>query len=174
MAKPSKGIALPNSVYLFQLTQGVSSMQTSLSAMLQMPASRRFMSDAFLPDDEALSDSLAMSDLSEAVLSESSNAFILGDRTRAEPVECPKCSKHSIIRRSHNTFDCLNCNFHKELPPIAISDPACSPKTSRKLIYSQPPTARPSFDELSNISGTDKIQPLVFAVIAVIIGIIIL
>ncbi len=161
-------------------------MQTSLSAMLQTPASRRLAYDAFFPDDEVPSASLSVSDffesdLPEAVRSKSPSNHPFGSRAQAEAVECPKCNKRSIVRRSHNTFDCLNCSFHKELAPIATSDPALRPKeptlrskASRQLIYSQLPTARPSFDELEDICETDKIQPLVFAAIAVIVGIIIL
>jgi predicted RNA-binding Zn-ribbon protein involved in translation (DUF1610 family) len=89
--------------------------------------------------------------------------------TSGQILECPKCSKHSIVRRSPNTFDCLNCNFHKELPPVTIS--AATPK---KLTYSQPPTVRPSLSDLDDFSGADQAQPLLFAVIAVIIGIIVL
>jgi predicted RNA-binding Zn-ribbon protein involved in translation (DUF1610 family) len=156
-------------------------MQTSLSEIQQTPASRRLISDRFLPDDEALSASLPASDFSEAVLSNSPDATaistvstLLGGRTRAETVECPKCGKHSIIRRSPNAFNCLNCNFHKELPPLAMSKPYRMTENPRQLIYTQLPTARPSLDELGEISKTDKIQPFVFAAIAVILGVIIL
>jgi len=33
--------------------------------------------------------------------------------------ECPKCGKRSIVERSSGVFDCLNCSFHRELPPVA-------------------------------------------------------
>ena len=36
-----------------------------------------------------------------------------------DAVECPQCGKRSIVERSSNIFDCLNCGFHRELPPIA-------------------------------------------------------
>lgn len=88
--------------------------------------------------------------------------------TSGQILECPKCSKHSIVRRSPNTFDCLNCNFHKELPPVAIS------AAKRQLTYTQLPNVRPSLADLDDFSEADKAQPLMFAVIAVIIGIIVL
>lgn len=40
-------------------------------------------------------------------------------RAPADAVECPKCGKRSIVERSSNIFDCLNCSFHRELPPVA-------------------------------------------------------
>ncbi len=160
---------------VFQSTQSVlSSMQTSRSANLPMPVSRRRLSTAFDPDDllSPLMPLNDLSDLSDAVLSDSASfaRSPLSGHTRAENVECPKCSKRSIIRRSPNTFDCLNCNFHKELAPVSLSISA-----KRQLAHSQLPTARPIFDELEDDSPeSDKAQPLVFAAIAVIIGIIIL
>ena len=40
-------------------------------------------------------------------------------RALTDAVECPRCGKRSIVERSSNVFDCLNCSFHKELPPVA-------------------------------------------------------
>ena len=30
-------------------------------------------------------------------------------------VECPKCSKHSIVSTADGTYECLNCDFRKSL-----------------------------------------------------------
>lgn len=49
-------------------------------------------------------------------LSISSMSF--GHRASVDAVECPKCGKRSIVERSSNIFDCLNCSFHRELPPV--------------------------------------------------------
>ena len=121
----------------------------------------------------------------------------LSHRSLAEAVECPKCGKHSIVKRSPNTFNCLNCNFHKELPPVAptarlVSQPPVQPSrylggphlqsdperrslqhglTSR-ILSTEP--ERASLDLLEDVPESDKVQPLVFAAIAVIFGIIFL
>lgn len=42
---------------------------------------------------------------------------------------CPKCSKRSIVQRSPNTFDCLNCNFHKRLPALSASHRLAAPRS---------------------------------------------
>ncbi|MEO1387594.1 MAG: hypothetical protein AAFV85_09505 [Cyanobacteria bacterium J06634_6] len=127
-------------------------------------------------------------------------------------VECPKCGKRSIVARSHNTFDCLNCNFHRELPPVAnrTLTPGSSALSNsllqrqaligRSLAHGQRPlpqtrlgqnvlnangrdhptlfstteARRPPFgfeDELTDPPGS---QPWIFALIAVIFGILLL
>jgi hypothetical protein len=30
-------------------------------------------------------------------------------------LECPKCGKHTIIQRSNDLFQCLNCDFVRDL-----------------------------------------------------------
>jgi len=111
-----------------------------------------------------------------------------------EAVECPKCKKHSIVKRSPNVFHCLNCNFQKELPPVSISNsarkamyPGGAPRRRHSdFILSNDPnhmSRRHSVGSslhngfghgLDNASGPDKFQPVVFAAIAVIFGILLL
>ncbi|KPQ35117.1 MAG: putative transposase DNA-binding domain [Phormidesmis priestleyi Ana] len=73
----------------------------------------------------------------------------------AESVECPKCGKRSIVRRSANMFNCLNCNFHKELPPLPLS--SSHRHTSQRLYKSleQLPT-----HSLTHLSDSQADQPL--------------
>lgn len=47
------------------------------------------------------------------------SSMSFGHRASTEAVECPKCGKRSIVERSSNIFDCLNCSFHRELPPVS-------------------------------------------------------
>ena len=125
---------------------------------------------------------------------------------------CPKCNKRTLIQRSHNRFDCLNCNFHKQLPPVHSAryasplssaprslTPTGSYDRSRISRYdleesgSNSLTGRrqlgqgglsrliettPSYTHRSHDYGAykefDATQPLIFAAIAVIIGLFIL
>ena len=54
---------------------------------------------------------------------------------------CPRCNKRSIVQRSPNTFDCLNCNFHKQLPPVR---PTRYSPPLNSLPLNSPPLANPS------------------------------
>ncbi|MEO0539584.1 MAG: hypothetical protein AAFZ80_01835 [Cyanobacteria bacterium P01_A01_bin.105] len=38
-----------------------------------------------------------------------------------EPVECPKCGKHTIVKQDEHHYRCLNCSFEKDLTPAALS-----------------------------------------------------
>lgn len=113
---------------------------------------------------------------------------------------CPKCNKRSIVRRSTNTFDCLNCNFHKQLPPVMNGPSLLTPRRIRNIErgtralsdYSDTPSLDSSgiegralghgslsrFLETSSVHSThtepDTAQPMIFAAIAVIVGILIL
>lgn len=110
-----------------------------------------------------------------------------------EAVECPKCKKHSIVKRSPNLFNCLNCNFQKELPPVSLSSaarmglyPGQSPRRRQSdFILPGDPNHTSRLNEIRrglhrgpgySINGTepDKLQPFVFAAIAVIFGILLL
>ncbi len=31
-----------------------------------------------------------------------------------EGVECPKCGKHTVVRRNGDMFQCLNCDFRRD------------------------------------------------------------
>lgn len=114
----------------------------------------------------------------------------LSPRASTEAVECPKCKKRSIVRRSPNLFSCLNCNFQKELPPVAPGSIATNLSSSlgshtraqrmmqNNLLLSSDPN-RMSDSRLHTITGedigeSDRLQPLVFAACAVIFGILFL
>jgi ribosomal protein S27AE len=32
-------------------------------------------------------------------------------------MECPKCGKHALVERSQDRYQCLWCDFHKNLSP---------------------------------------------------------
>lgn len=154
-----------------------------------------------------------MKTLLAAVLSDSSNDSLsssrLSDRlpnqlsgARAHPagsklpfgrrstdlVECPKCGKRSIVARSQNTFDCLNCNFHRELPPVARQFAGQAKHQARHQANHQaghlnslmssgpyPSGAYRSPLELTDVEPeSETSQPLLFAAIAVIFGILLL
>lgn len=123
-----------------------------------------------------------------------------------EAVECPKCGKRSIVRRSADLFECLNCSFHKELTPVSVSrranlfsvpGQASKPEgVSRGLSLHQQeplhsegigyPSVKSSGGSLSEslyshglsslepAAKPDRIQPLIFAALAVIFGILLL
>jgi len=94
-----------------------------------------------------------------------------------EAIECPKCGKHSVVRRSPNVFDCINCSFHKELPPVATSASLPSARLPRHSLPVQSLLNSPrlSHPDLSlEDSPRDKTHPLVFAALMVIIGILFL
>lgn len=123
-------------------------------------------------------------------------------RLLREAAECPRCSKRSIVKRSANTFACLNCGFHKELPPVSplasvgnrrtkgrsesssvVGEPTLHPPTGHALLPHRHPLNRrisidPNLSYLepleTEVGEGDKIQPLVFAAIAVIFGILFL
>ena len=112
---------------------------------------------------------------------------------------CPKCNKRSLVRRSPNTFDCLNCNFHKQLPPISNEASLITPNRIRDMerrkralgIYNSTQSLESNsidtpfgqgslsrFLDTSSVQSThtetETAQPMIFAAIAVIIGILIL
>ena len=136
-----------------------------------------------------------------------SAVYSLSGRLSPEAAECPRCGKHSIVKRSANTFDCLNCSFHKELPPVSpltsvgrsplgsrsakgrsesssvMGGPMVHPPTGHALLPHRHPLNRrisvdPNLSYLepleTEVGEGDKIQPLVFAAIAVIFGILFL
>ncbi|MGD1898192.1 MAG: hypothetical protein ACFB16_14705 [Phormidesmis sp.] len=124
-------------------------------------------------------------------------------RRTLNAVECPKCGKRSIVARAHNVYDCLNCSFHRELPPV-IKQPArllaSQPVGQRANLLSSAPSAsgglllsddsrgsgRRSLDALlssdayssldlaDETESEDSGQPWIFAAIAVIFGILLL
>lgn len=42
-------------------------------------------------------------------------------------LECPKCGKHTIIQRSNDLFQCLNCDFVRDLSYTYTSEPINTP-----------------------------------------------
>lgn len=115
-------------------------------------------------------------------LSLSSSSLANLGRRSTDRVECPKCGKRSIVTRDQNTFDCLNCNFHRELPPVAKQ------LASRRSYHQLGRTGNlissrgllSSDEHLSSLDLADvepkaeSGQPLLFAAIAVIFGILLL
>jgi ribosomal protein S27AE len=111
-------------------------------------------------------------------------------------VECPKCGKRSIVERSPNRFDCLNCNFHRALPPVlSASKQAASQSQSElqeiddyrfeqqparspygNIVLSSDPNlpARSPSENLEEAASADTSGPLIFAAIAVLLGILFL
>jgi len=120
-----------------------------------------------------------------------SDRFSRSHRSRQlfdETIECPKCGKHSVVRRSPNVFDCINCSFHKELPPVAASSslPLSGRPNHPRSVHSLLSSPQRSHGDLhlgdlhlgdlpldDDIPG-DKTHPLVCAALAVIIGILFL
>ncbi|NJM99134.1 MAG: hypothetical protein HC800_20110 [Phormidesmis sp. RL_2_1] len=122
-------------------------MKSSLSAMMPSDSSNRYLSCSLSsPLSPLLGDSL--------------------NRSSSETVACPKCNRRSIVMRSPNTVDCLNCSFHKELPVVSRSRPVA--------VISSDPYYTKKIDSLDDIPSADKAQPLLFAAIAVIFGILFL
>ncbi|MEM6868575.1 MAG: hypothetical protein AAF528_09370 [Cyanobacteria bacterium P01_C01_bin.121] len=72
------------------------------------------------------------------------SGMAFGARASVDAVECPKCGKRSIVERSSNVFDCLNCGFHRELPPV-----------SRRVT----PTLSTSARAVSSLSVPNQILP---------------
>lgn len=110
----------------------------------------------------------------------------------SETVACPSCGKPSIVRRSPNIFDCLNCNFHKEFPPLISASALLEQSNSLTEQISDRDRAqrflaereqhpisvsaesnRRRIDARHRSEKTDLFHPLFFAAIAVIIGILI-
>lgn len=96
-------------------------------------------------------------------------------------LECPKCGKHTIVKRSGDRFDCLNCNFQKSLPPIAhfpneSAHLARASRTASRLHWLQQKAARAATEQQYAPYQEDsiKISPLLFVAIAVIFGLILL
>jgi len=101
------------------------------------------------------------------------SAALPSSRLRSETVECPKCSKRSIVKRSPTTFDCLNCNFHKELPPVA-TDTLLAPNLRNFSPHPRRshPTHAPHYslpEPSGSIAEDNQAKPLVFAAVIVIL-----
>ena len=158
-------------------------MKTLLAAVIPARANKPSVPRRRLSD--RLSD-VSSAPTSDAASSNSIPARLPFGRRSTDLVECPKCGKRSIIARTHNTFDCLNCNFHRELPPVASVHKSVAQPLGRHADSLNRPLSR-SFNPLMS-SGSyrssleledveqeaDSSQPLLFAVIAVIFGILLL
>ncbi|MEL7037342.1 MAG: hypothetical protein AAFO04_17235 [Cyanobacteria bacterium J06592_8] len=47
-------------------------------------------------------------------------------------VECPKCGKHTIVQRNPDVFQCLNCDFQRDLSRGQYKDKSKSLSSSSK------------------------------------------
>ena len=163
-------------------------MKTLLAAVItdrstETSIPRRRLFDRF-PDSSSTSNS-------SSTLTGSMPTQLPFGRRSTDFVECPKCGKRSIVARTQNTFDCLNCNFHRELPPVVSPNRSAA----NRLVTRQFPhranspnstLSRPlnplmssgsyrSPLELDDIDHeSDSNQPLLFAALAVIFGILLL
>lgn len=113
-----------------------------------------------------------------AAMSDRSAYPVLNNRTLSETIECPKCGKHAVVKRSPNIYDCINCSFHKELSPVVTTRPFPPAYLARQVLPSQARFPHSSIPH-SNIyreetANGDKTHPLVFAALVVIIGILFL
>jgi len=36
-------------------------------------------------------------------------------------LECPKCGKHAIVSHQSGIYQCLNCNFERDLSPESVT-----------------------------------------------------
>lgn len=43
-------------------------------------------------------------------------------------LECPKCGKHTVVEMSRHLYQCISCDFYRELP----EDPAKDKKSKEK------------------------------------------
>jgi hypothetical protein len=113
--------------------------------------------------------------------SQSSNpleGLTIGRGQQPETVECPRCRKRAIVRRSPNVFNCLNCNFQKEFPPLSPTDKQLAALKGLNYYGLKHPysglSAYSSPDESPESEENSALHPLVFAVVAVIVGILLL
>lgn len=142
-------------------------MKTLLAAAISDRSSNLYSLEQ-LPN--SLSSQISTSQSSSA-LAEASPARLPFGRRSTDLVECPKCGKRSIVARAHNTFDCLNCNFHRELPPVTGSL-ASQARPLNSLMSSG--LYRSPLELTDMEDKTESSQPLLFAAIAVIFGILLL
>lgn len=108
-----------------------------------------------------------------AAMSDRSAYPVLNNRTLSETIECPKCGKHAVVKRSPNIYDCINCSFHKELSPVVTTRPFPPAYLARQVLPSQARFPHSSIHTEETADG-DKTHPLVFAALVVIIGILFL
>ncbi|MDY7021597.1 MAG: hypothetical protein SWJ54_09575 [Cyanobacteriota bacterium] len=47
-------------------------------------------------------------------------------------VECPKCGKHTIVQRNPDVFQCLNCDFQRDLSRGQYKDKSRSSSSTKK------------------------------------------
>ncbi|MEB3280825.1 MAG: hypothetical protein VKK42_18070 [Lyngbya sp.] len=40
----------------------------------------------------------------------------------SEPMECPKCSKHTLIERQIDLYQCVSCDFERDFSQIRNED----------------------------------------------------
>ena len=78
-------------------------------------------------------------------------------------LECPKCGKHTIIQRSNDLFQCLNCEFKRDFSYIP-EDPVPEPVVEIKL---EPPAPAPQPDDAWDAVGA----VIIFMILALFLGI---
>ncbi|WP_413165781.1 hypothetical protein ACL6C3_04710 [Capilliphycus salinus ALCB114379] len=40
----------------------------------------------------------------------------------SEPMECPKCSKHTLIQRHSDLYQCVSCDFERDFSETVVED----------------------------------------------------
>ena len=118
----------------------------------------------------------------ELLASSLSNPYSLSSAlpSRGAAIECPKCGKHTVVKRSPNHFDCLNCSFQKSLSPVAHAStgsayPPRQLSASSNLHRLQQQATRAVIEQQQHRYSayerdSDNIHPLLFAASAVIFG----
>ncbi|MGB3404368.1 MAG: hypothetical protein WBA77_16915 [Microcoleaceae cyanobacterium] len=80
-------------------------------------------------------------------------------------LECPKCGKHTIIQRSNDLFQCLNCDFVRDFS--YIPEPVHLPPSSFEIENYTPVTSKPqSEDDAWDAVGA----VMIFVIFALLLG----
>lgn len=80
-------------------------------------------------------------------------------------LECPKCGKHTIIQRSNDLFQCLNCDFVRDFS--FVSEPVHLPPQTFELEEYPPVASKPqSEDDAWDAVGA----VIIFVILALLLG----
>ncbi len=83
-------------------------------------------------------------------------------------LECPKCGKHTIIQRSNDLFQCLNCDFVRDfsyIPEPQIPKPQV-PKPQIEVEPEPPPSVQPPDDAWDAVGAV-----MIFVILVLFLGI---